>query len=67
MTHFNMQIKKGGMCLMVLIDASCTTLFMCVCVCVNADEAGGLTCLDRETDCLNCITVTDWLLTGEPH
>lgn len=43
----------------MLANAADTAVCMCVPVAAgvhgNKDEVGGLTCLDRETDCLNSV------------
>lgn len=50
-------MQKGGICLKRLADAAHTRVCACVTVGVhgNKDGVGGLTCLDRETDCLKSV------------
>ena len=64
--------KKSRICLKMLANTpDAHSVCVCVCVCApvaagvhgNKDEVGGLTCLDREADCLNSLAewMTDWL------
>ena len=63
-TTANMQEKKSRICLKMLANTpDAHSVCVCVCVCApvaagvhgNKDEVGGLTCLDREADCLNSL------------
>ncbi len=59
-------MQKRGICLKRLANAAdtpvCARVRVRVCASMaasvhgNKDEVGGLTCLDRETDCLNSVT-----------